>query len=87
MIRCERTNGDVLTPEFAYRNGEAVATPSSGACCPVRWLDELGHNKKRGKNMQTFLTKQYVRMQTLLADERGQALIEYALVVALIAFA
>ena len=36
--------------------------------------------------MQTFLLKQYVRMQTLLADERGQDLIEYALVVALIAF-
>jgi pilus assembly protein Flp/PilA len=37
--------------------------------------------------MQTFLTKQYVRMQVLLSDERGQDLIEYALVVALIAFA
>jgi pilus assembly protein Flp/PilA len=37
--------------------------------------------------MQTFLLKQYVRMQTLLADEQGQDLIEYALVVALIAFA
>ena len=37
--------------------------------------------------MQTFLLKQYVRMQTLLSDERGQDLIEYALVVALIAFA
>jgi pilus assembly protein Flp/PilA len=37
--------------------------------------------------MQTFLMEQYVRMQTLLADERGQDLIEYALVVSLIAFA
>jgi pilus assembly protein Flp/PilA len=37
--------------------------------------------------MQRFLTKQYVRIQTLVADERGQDLIEYALVVALIAFA
>ena len=37
--------------------------------------------------MRTFLLKQYVRMQTLWADERGQDLIEYALVVALIAFA
>ena len=36
--------------------------------------------------MQRFLTKHYVFMQTLLADERGQDLIEYALVVALIAF-
>jgi len=36
--------------------------------------------------MQDFLLKQYVRIQTLLADERGQDLIEYALVVALIAF-
>jgi pilus assembly protein Flp/PilA len=37
--------------------------------------------------MQTFLMKQYVRMQTFLSDESGQDLIEYALVVALIAFA
>lgn len=37
--------------------------------------------------MKTFLLKQYVRMQTFLGDERGQDLIEYALVVALIAFA
>ena len=37
--------------------------------------------------MQNFLLKQYVRMQTFLSDERGQDLIEYALVVALIAFA
>ena len=37
--------------------------------------------------MQRFLTEQHVRMQALLADERGQDLIEYALVVALIAFA
>ena len=33
------------------------------------------------------LLKQSVRVQTLLADEQGQDLIEYALVVALIAFA
>lgn len=37
--------------------------------------------------MKIFLLKQYVRMQTLLTDERGQDLIEYAMVVALIAFA
>ena len=37
--------------------------------------------------MQTFLMKQYLKMQTLLTDESGQDLIEYALVVALIAFA
>jgi pilus assembly protein Flp/PilA len=37
--------------------------------------------------MQNFFLKQYVRVQTFLADERGQDLIEYALVVALIAFA
>ena len=37
--------------------------------------------------MQTFWLKHYVRMQSLLADENGQDLIEYALVVALIAFA
>ena len=37
--------------------------------------------------MQKFLVKQYVRLNTFLADERGQDLIEYALVVALIAFA
>jgi pilus assembly protein Flp/PilA len=37
--------------------------------------------------MNTLLLKQYVRLQTLLGDESGQDLIEYALVVALIAFA
>ena len=37
--------------------------------------------------MRKFLTEQYIRIQTLLADEKGQDLIEYALVVALIAFA
>jgi pilus assembly protein Flp/PilA len=37
--------------------------------------------------MQTFLLKQYARMQTFLADEGGQDLIEYALVVTLIALA
>jgi pilus assembly protein Flp/PilA len=33
------------------------------------------------------LTKWHVRLRTLLSDVRGQDLIEYALVVALIAFA
>ncbi len=37
--------------------------------------------------MQKLLTEQYIRIQTFLADESGQDLIEYALVVALIAFA
>ncbi len=36
--------------------------------------------------MKTLL-KLHVRLQTLLSDDRGQDLIEYALVVALIAFA
>ena len=37
--------------------------------------------------MKNFLTECYVRLQALLSDARGQDLIEYALVVALIAFA
>lgn len=37
--------------------------------------------------MREWLLKNYVRVQVLLSDERGQDLIEYALVVALIAFA
>jgi pilus assembly protein Flp/PilA len=47
-------------------------------------LDERSQIKR---NMMRKLLKQYVRVQTLLADEQGQDLIEYALVVALIAFA
>jgi pilus assembly protein Flp/PilA len=47
-------------------------------------LDEQSQIKR---NMMRKLLKQYVRVQTLLADEQGQDLIEYALVVALIAFA
>ena len=42
---------------------------------------------KQGAEEMRRLTKWYVRLQTLLSDERGQDLIEYALVVALIAFA
>jgi len=37
--------------------------------------------------MNTHLTKVFVWAQTILADERGQDLIEYAMVVALICFA
>jgi pilus assembly protein Flp/PilA len=37
--------------------------------------------------MRDSILKLYVKMQALLTDERGQDLIEYALVVALIAFA
>ena len=47
-----------------------------------------GTEFSKGDNrMEKFLTEQYIRIQTFLADERGQDLIEYALVVALIAFA
>jgi len=42
---------------------------------------------KQGTEEMKRLTKWYVRLQTLLSDEKGQDLIEYALVVALIAFA
>ena len=37
--------------------------------------------------MSNMLLKYYVKFQVLSSDERGQDLIEYALVVALIAFA
>jgi pilus assembly protein Flp/PilA len=37
--------------------------------------------------MKTTLRNIYIRMQNLLSQEEGQDLIEYALVVALIAFA
>lgn len=37
--------------------------------------------------MRDSILKLYVKMQVLMTDERGQDLIEYALVVALIAFA
>jgi len=38
-------------------------------------------------NMKEYLIEWYGRFQSLLSDDRGQDLIEYALVVALIAFA
>jgi pilus assembly protein Flp/PilA len=41
---------------------------------------------QKEKAMERFLTRHYLRIQALLADERGQDLIEYALVAALIAF-
>jgi pilus assembly protein Flp/PilA len=37
--------------------------------------------------MKSELWKLYIKMQNLMAEEQGQDLIEYALVVALIAFA
>jgi len=37
--------------------------------------------------MRDLLLKYYVKLQMILSDESGQDLIEYALVVALIAFA
>lgn len=36
--------------------------------------------------MKDMMLKLYVKMQTLMANEEGQDLVEYALVVALIAF-
>ncbi|HZB89331.1 MAG TPA: Flp family type IVb pilin [Terracidiphilus sp.] len=36
--------------------------------------------------MKNMILKMYVKMQTLMACEEGQDLVEYALVVALIAF-
>lgn len=36
--------------------------------------------------MKDMMLKLYVQMQTLMANEEGQDLVEYALVVALIAF-
>jgi pilus assembly protein Flp/PilA len=38
------------------------------------------------KKMNTMLLKMYVKLQDLLSREEGQDLVEYALVVALIAF-
>jgi pilus assembly protein Flp/PilA len=43
--------------------------------------------KERTNEMQKTLRSLYLRMQGLFLDEDGQDLIEYALVVALIAFA
>ncbi|HVZ84533.1 MAG TPA: Flp family type IVb pilin [Terracidiphilus sp.] len=37
--------------------------------------------------MNDFLTKLYVRFQSLLTSEQGQDVVEYGLVVALVAFA
>jgi pilus assembly protein Flp/PilA len=45
------------------------------------------HTERRRKHMQTTLWNLYSRLQTLILQEEGQDLIEYALVVALIAFA
>jgi pilus assembly protein Flp/PilA len=44
------------------------------------------HNSKESEAMNDLILKMYIRIQTLMADEDGQDLVEYALVVALIAF-
>lgn len=43
-------------------------------------------NLRRGNTMNTMLLKLYVKFQDLKDREEGQDLVEYALVVALIAF-
>jgi pilus assembly protein Flp/PilA len=52
---------------------------------PVCWLGQS--TNRRRTQMKDRLLKLSVKMQTLLTNEEGQDLIEYALVVALIAFA
>jgi len=44
------------------------------------------HNIRRENTMNTMLLKLYVKFQDLASREEGQDLVEYALVVALIAF-
>jgi pilus assembly protein Flp/PilA len=43
-------------------------------------------NLQRGQQMNNLLIKMYVKFQDLVNREEGQDLVEYALVVALIAF-
>jgi len=43
-------------------------------------------NFRRGQKMNNLLIKMYVKFQDLVNREEGQDLVEYALVVALIAF-
>jgi pilus assembly protein Flp/PilA len=45
-----------------------------------------GKNQPREIKMNTLLLKMYVKFQDLASREEGQDLVEYALVVALIAF-
>ena len=46
-----------------------------------------GNQSTERKHMNTMLLKLYVKFQDLRSNEQGQDLVEYALVVALIAFA
>jgi pilus assembly protein Flp/PilA len=65
------------------KNGILVAA-SKGV--PV----QVGHIKIKGENkttMKNTLLKLYIKIQSLLSQEEGQDLVEYALVVALIALA
>jgi pilus assembly protein Flp/PilA len=58
-----------------------------GACWFVPDRPGAGiHNSKESEKMNDLILKMYIRIQTLMADEDGQDLVEYALVVALIAF-
>src|SRR5271165_6261985 len=60
---------------------------TSGAMC---WVPRLRgwetQNLRRENTMNTMLLKLYVKFQDLASREEGQDLVEYALVVALIAF-
>jgi pilus assembly protein Flp/PilA len=57
------------------------------AICNNRYIPaEAGQIDKRREKMNNMLLKLYVKFQDLASREEGQDLVEYALVVALIAF-
>jgi pilus assembly protein Flp/PilA len=53
--------------------------------CPSQWLGKSIIRGERIK-MNNLMLKLFVKMQTLMVREEGQDLVEYALVVALVAF-
>ena len=54
-------------------------------CIGASTIDEK-HNQQGDETMNSMLLKLYIKIQDLASREEGQDLVEYALVVALIAF-
>lgn len=53
---------------------------------PILGRSEIQEEEFKGDIMRELMFKVYFKVQTLIAGEEGQDLVEYALVVALIAF-
>ena len=64
-----------------------MARMASELHIPRRAQSRIAHQNSRGTKMNNLFLKLYIKIQDLLSQDEGQDLVEYALIVALIALA